>query len=433
MIKSIIDVCGIILEIYAASLMYSAFGRVKPLRWYYFVLGFCGMVTAAAITIYLFDAQFWILLAYAGIIFVLGTYFNIRFTSRLLITILLIAMFSVAETAMGMTMIGILGVSIENIQGGMATYAVGVFGSKLVSLILVLVLRFFVTSRKQGIESKWVNISVLFLPLQSLIFCFAIQRAVLVVPDNSLRFLSLFALLISFILIFVTILVIRNQIKSMRYKHELELASFHLRAQTEHYSDLYSVQQEIRAMSHNIKHELTALSGLLLKNNVSDALKYINETLVHIESISLAAYTDYPVIDAILNAKTKLASNHQISLRYKILIDGTVAIDQMDLAIILGNALDNAIEAVVRNTADDREIRLTIQEKSQYLFIFIDNHATEDFSDVAKTSKLDKANHGFGLSKIRMIVDKYDGNLSINYNEKTQRVSVQLLLKNIRV
>ncbi|WP_374937176.1 ATP-binding protein [Bacillus clarus] len=104
-----------------------------------------------------------------------------------------------------------------------------------------------------------------------------------------------------------------------------------------------------------------------------------------------------------------------------------------DLCIILGNALDNAIEACKKVLDMNRRfIHIHIFRKKVYLIIKITNsRATERFVHEKKlfhTTKEDKINHGFGLQNINKTVQKYDGHLHIKTTDNTFYLSI--IMKN---
>jgi len=89
----------------------------------------------------------------------------------------------------------------------------------------------------------------------------------------------------------------------------------------------------------------------------------------------------------------------------------------LDLCVILGNGLDNAIEACAKLPAGkERYVRLTVNIQSKYISIGIEN-PTDHLKlseEMLKTTKQDNFYHGLGLESIRTLTDKYDGNFDVN-------------------
>ena len=115
--------------------------------------------------------------------------------------------------------------------------------------------------------------------------------------------------------------------------------------------------------------------------------------------------------------------------------DQITGVSDVDLNILLGNLFDNAIEACERRN-DIREISLTIKRRGAYLVIIMENTAGENVS-FAETAKPDKANHGYGLSSMDEIAERYGGRVhrehvasesNDNRDRKVNMVRVSVIL-----
>ena len=106
-------------------------------------------------------------------------------------------------------------------------------------------------------------------------------------------------------------------------------------------------------------------------------------------------------------------------------------IKDIDLAILFGNAFDNALEAVSSLPEDQKKIRLTMHFKKNYLFITLKNAQTNqhhfDSEHTYPTTKENKKNYVFYLKNMEQVVSKYDGQLKIK-NEK-ESFTLILVLK----
>jgi sensor histidine kinase regulating citrate/malate metabolism len=221
-----------------------------------------------------------------------------------------------------------------------------------------------------------------------------------------------------------------NQFKALRYKQDYETAQYRLQAQIAHYSELSAAEQELKAMRHDLKNELLALSGLLAANRTQEAAAYLARTEARIRATEDVVNTGYPAIDAIVNSKIKKARESSMAVHYKMLVETPLLIDPFDMAIILGNALDNAIEAVLTSTGVSTDIHAAVTGRSDYLSVLIENHASEPVDRELRTSKKDPANHGFGIRQMKMIAAKYDGDLTADFDEANHKFSLRILLRN---
>lgn len=101
----------------------------------------------------------------------------------------------------------------------------------------------------------------------------------------------------------------------------------------------------------------------------------------------------------------------------------------MDLCVIFGNALDNAIEACDRVENEERQIYVYMMYSPQELTCRISNTAKKPEHEIIKTSKSDKLNHGFGLENIKKTVEKYNGVVNIEQDEEKFTLSFSLVTK----
>ena len=107
-----------------------------------------------------------------------------------------------------------------------------------------------------------------------------------------------------------------------------------------------------------------------------------------------------------------------------------IQISEIDLAIILGNALDNAIEAADKITEqDERKVSLTIKLHNNQIIIVVKNKVTTDVNtDDLKTNKKDVDYHGFGILSIKNLAKKYEGNVMFSCEDNT--FQIYIVLKN---
>ena len=170
----------------------------------------------------------------------------------------------------------------------------------------------------------------------------------------------------------------------------------------------------INQKSHDLKHQIRALRKLN-KEELDRYLDEIEDTVRIYESI---VKTGNDVFDTILTEKSLYCRKHEIKINC--IADGSQMefIDAIDLYAILGNALDNAIEAVQKfKDPGKRQIDVVICRQQKFLVMNFMNPVQEApvfVDDFPVTTKGDQRYHGFGLRSIRHFVRKYDGYLNIS-------------------
>lgn len=120
------------------------------------------------------------------------------------------------------------------------------------------------------------------------------------------------------------------------------------------------------------------------------------------------------MVDAILNSKLSLARQKAIRLDVKVNVVGDLNISDMDLCVILGNILDNALEACEKIEQERRFVRLYFDTFGQQLHLSLQNSAKEilSFSEKHYISTK-RGNHGLGMKRVALLVDAYGGCLNL--------------------
>lgn len=132
--------------------------------------------------------------------------------------------------------------------------------------------------------------------------------------------------------------------------------------------------------------------------------------------------------DAILNAKLYEATAKGISFEYKILCSLENRMEDDDMVSLLGNVIDNAIEAC-EHVKGKKRIQFEVKREQAYLIFIvknsIENSVLKD-NPKLKTTKNDKGIHGLGIKSIKKIVEKYDG--FVNNDEKDNEFICKIMI-----
>ncbi len=141
-------------------------------------------------------------------------------------------------------------------------------------------------------------------------------------------------------------------------------------------------------------------------------------------------YTGNIGIDATVNYKLETAKKLQIAVDSRIETAGKVTIHNRDLNILIGNLMDNAIEAVRNITIDKRRISILIRTDQTAFFLEIENPFEGERIKGADshflTDKRDKEYHGLGILEVKEIVRKYNGQMTID--DKENKFSIKVLI-----
>jgi hypothetical protein len=427
--RILINLLGIGLEIFVIMVFFETFWVMKKLKRYKFICGFLLLAAMNTFIILITNNEIIRIVAFCFIVFSLCFYFISRITYKILLSIVATAIMFAAEVIINSFAVQRLNIQAERIQNDLGIYMVGVITSKLFALFLVYIVRFFMKKNQQEPEGNF-NLLMAFMPIQSIILCFIFYRFSVNSEAHQPPTIEMAAVVFSLFLLFVVMFVLNNQSKALADKKEYEKAQVRLVMQIDHYQKLYQAHHEMRLIRHDISNNLIAISGMLKKGLVNESLDYINGINADIKKTEDIVDTGLPPIDAVISVKISKAKEHGIDLDYSIKIYNDLYIDQFDVAMIIANALDNAIEGVLRSTGIDSTVLLDITSKSDYISILVENYASGPIYEDLRTSKPDNKNHGFGIAQMKAVAHKYNGDLQAVYDLETRRFSLKVLLKN---
>lgn len=140
--------------------------------------------------------------------------------------------------------------------------------------------------------------------------------------------------------------------------------------------------------------------------------------------------TDNSVVDALVNYKYTIAKRFGIDFIVKLEIPVSLPFDSADMCVILGNALDNALEANIRADIEKRYVKLNMRMERNNLVIIIENsfdgHISKDKKGKILTVKTNKIDHGLGLDSIQKAVNKYHGFMKKSYTKNVFTLEILL-------
>lgn len=183
--------------------------------------------------------------------------------------------------------------------------------------------------------------------------------------------------------------------------------------------------KQIRAMKHDMKNNMQVLLMLLEKGDYDRMKEYIGEMSQNIESADVSAHTGDTIADAIISDKKNKAEKAGVTLNVSGVITD-VNFSPVDTCKILGNILDNAIEAVSDERFVDLDpsykvIDLTFKKTEKFFMISMVNPCNDApvyVGDRIISSKTNKSEHGFGLQNAKEAAEKYGGDMSVECTAK---------------
>jgi len=155
-----------------------------------------------------------------------------------------------------------------------------------------------------------------------------------------------------------------------------------------------------KAFQHDLSNHLSVLSGLMHSRQYREAQAYLEKTTGLTQTLSGNIHSGSLILDVLLDDKLTVAKQAGIRLECHA-ETGNTSIDDYDLCIFVGNALDNAIKACESVPPGERYIYIDIARQKDFLYLQIRN---------AKTGVIRKG-QGYGLRNMRTVADKYNGSM----------------------
>ncbi|KWX80396.1 hypothetical protein AMQ84_03910 [Paenibacillus riograndensis] len=298
-------------------------------------------------------------------------------------------------------------------------YLANLILSKLLMLLLVFLVLRIATGDGNGMLAGWYWCLLFLVPLLSI--------ATLLQLSNNLFFRSypqLFPVVPSLLLaINLLIYVLSDRILHAQAERSRRLL---LEQQNTYYLNQYhlirGMQEDSFKFQHDFKHILLGLRVKLGSGEAAATAQELDTLLCRVESPTGNCNTGNLVIDSMINYKMQEAARYGITFTLELNIPPQLALDTTALCVILGNALDNAIEACqgITGPAPERQISIHMHYLNESLFMRIRNPYVQPIqtnpSGGIRSAKPDHRAHGIGLKNIQKTIEEQNGLLDISYD-----------------
>lgn len=197
--------------------------------------------------------------------------------------------------------------------------------------------------------------------------------------------------------------------------------------------EIQDIYTDMRGLRHDMRSHIANIS-LLVKNvagSVNEELEsYIGKMEETVSKLDFTYQTGNPITDIIIHQKEQEAEKKQIQFKVDFAYPANLLIDIYDIAVILNNALENAIEAC-RKAEGNKQIKLHSYVKGSLFFIEVENDFSEDIiiekeSGLPISSKESGKLHGIGISNIQRCAKKYKGDIDIEISDTDGRKKFSL-------
>lgn len=246
-------------------------------------------------------------------------------------------------------------------------------------------------------------------------------------PMSLFLFFALFVLVLVIYLIFFKMMYLSYE--KLHSQHDADQARHLLSIQEEQYRRICASIESSHRMNHDLRHHMVTLQGFLQGGRVQDACDYLEQYLDSARKVELVELCRNPVVNMVVGHYRALALQKDIQFQPRIQIPDQLSVSDIDLSVILGNLLENAIDAADCGEGDERSIQFHMLCSGQMLAITVDNGFHGEVTKVDGRYVSSKPNHsGLGLRNIEMIAEKYEGGVEFTHDPHVFHSSVMLAL-----
>jgi len=254
-----------------------------------------------------------------------------------------------------------------------------------------------------------------FMPLVVLVLVFLLMELLFEFYYIDRRGKLLLGILVAvFILSIINIYLYLTAAKKEKIEKEKSYIMELFKTQQTIYNNELKHQKEIRNLEHDMKNRMLGLKHYFSRGETKKGIEKIDEILEGYNgSGNKLLLRDY-IWETVIDTKIALAESKNISVMKKIHLGDYDGIDGIDLCIILGNLLDNAIEA--EEKMDCKKIEVILSEEMGFVYICIRNNIDSRVThiDVSRTSKHNSKNHGIGIKNVKEVTERYCGKVDFN-------------------
>lgn len=316
-----------------------------------------------------------------------------------------------------MTLMNLLAYSTDQLMGTGVERASYIALAKLINLVIVVITSAFL-GRNNGPLKAHQILPLIPCQLISIYICYVFYLISLETNVLSINFaIVLLGLLY---LNAISIVFVSSITARATSAHEAELQNQTLAMQKEYYALVQKDQHETHALWHDINKYIFAMKTIVENNATDTALAEFDIVKQQFEKIGNLVDVENMELNAILNYSIQKAKSFSVTVTLDVAVPPRISVSAVDMSVIVGNTMDNAIEACQWLDIDFRKIHVTLKKKNDMLFYTIENPC------LSITPQKSGRIHGYGLKNVRRCVEKYKGHMFIEHTDQYFIVTIRL-------
>lgn len=306
-------------------------------------------------------------------------------------------------------------------------------GVVIIQIVLFYLTRFMIkrTKKDSTYSLKWNEWFVLLIIPVISIFTMSFVSLIIINTEEQLSpmqhifsILSILGILMTNSLVYVLYV---NMQKDHAKQLEYSILQQAFKSQEKSVEETKILYQSVRSIRHDLKQHFQVALTMLHSGKINEAVDYMekyNDTVL--DGISNKVFCDNDVVNYIINSKSKICSDRHIKI-YIYIANEIPEFSDLDLCVLLGNALDNAIEGVSGD--GNNEIYLELRNVDNFFMISVKNtiiNSVLEYNPNLISTKNEKELHGLGILSMKEVVQKYNG--SIEFYESDNKFCCDMLL-----
>ncbi|MGN0622259.1 MAG: sensor histidine kinase [Porcipelethomonas sp.] len=209
-----------------------------------------------------------------------------------------------------------------------------------------------------------------------------------------------------------------RDLKNLQVQHTFKLIETSNHAYQNQLKIMNESQKKIRLLKHDMKNHMYKMQKLIMNGEYQEAENYIEEMTGAMSVNNEYVNTGNNDVDCLLNYKLSIAKEMNVEFSCDISLPEKLSVSSFDMTTILGNLLDNSLNALKKT--DDKQLNISIKYSKGTIQINIENtYRSEKKQDNDKNQ-----GHGLGLLSIRQTLEKYHGILNITHTENIYCVNI---------
>ena len=290
--------------------------------------------------------------------------------------------------------------------------------SKFVLLIFILFIKYYKTINDEDSIDLKSTLLLSIQPISIIFFIYITNGEFIINSQNKLLIILSLALLV--FSNFISLYIFEEIIRKNKIEKELDFEKERTKENDTYYQYLKESIENFKAYRHDLRHHFGILKSMLYAGKNGDAKIYIDTLVEDIIEVSDKRSGD-EFLDLVLSSRWHKIKKMDIHMVFEIRKINLNQISKLDLNIIYGNIIDNAIESC--SQCEKRSIKIeTAQINDRYQMIKITNscHAVNVEDDKFKSMNQDSEFHGYGLANIQKTVEKYGGYINFSFHDDKQ-------------